>query len=657
MKHFYFPFGRKALLPFLLFTALAGTDCFAQRSFTVHGKVLDNVKKSPVEGAYVFLRNSSVGTITNRDGSFSLVIPGSVTAPELGISCMGYENKSIKNPGTGEKSLTVLLRAKTFNLEEVVIVPDTFLQGLLARAFRNIRVNYPESPVSSETFYRESMFGLPDSDLVYFNEGLFKVYTGSYQENPDVQAKLLKSIKHVTGSLDSSLSITNWNSGVFNFEFSDFVLLKREFINPRHFKDYEYTLRRITVFNNDSVYQIEFKPKTARAKFKGTLYIDAVSLAYIAGFYSFTEPYLQEGMSGRHRGARLSRDITTYYKKVGDKWVMFNFKYETSFFDKKVGRKLCKTAEALNTVKKFNATDETIPFEERYSGVFLHQAQSFDSASWDSTTTLVHDSAFTFRSDGSRIASLDSSYRKAKKTESQAGDRRRRRINLLSRFSAGADLLYTGYSNNISALRIGTGENQATVSPDTERSRDYVLSVKYYYALNKRWRLAYSAVLSSLTRGSYFSWSELGISYRRNIRKKHRPVFLVSELFFSRAAFGPGINPEGPVTVGGTTLEASDGDMYLLSRVLSCKYNTMLLLPLTRSLKLGLHCSLQFPVYYSNLIFQDTAKGFWSSLFGKTQLVQLSEDDTSPVFTGQERNSFFNIRFISFGAGIYWGGN
>jgi len=345
-------FAQKTLLTICACLLFIGA-CNAQNILKIQGKVIDSETRAPLEGVYVSILKTHRGTITNSDGAYQINIPDSVVKPELVFSYIGCENKLIRPKENPQSAKLIILKRRSFEFDEVIIVPDSFLQSLLRRAYNNIKNNYPVKPTNGQGFYRENMSQQPDNQLIYFNEGFFELYTGPYNEAPDLQSKLIKSSKHVVANLDSAIDTYRWQSGGIQFKLGDFVLMKEEFIDPAKYRQYQYRIKRQTIFNNDSVYEIEFLPKRSGARYNGVMYIETKSLAYVAAFYNFNKDFLQEGM-GLGISRRLSRSRKTYYQKIENKWVLREFIYQTSFKDGKSKQVYLKNIEGLNTVTNFD---------------------------------------------------------------------------------------------------------------------------------------------------------------------------------------------------------------------------------------------------------------------------------------------------------------
>jgi len=115
------------MLSFLL--ALSG---YAQETRTIKGKVTDSKDGMPLYGVSVFVENasisnstqqkgviqsSSLGTVTDFDGTFTLQINGNVKF--LRVTYIGYESTSLEV--TNQKNYNVSLKSETAELKEVVV--------------------------------------------------------------------------------------------------------------------------------------------------------------------------------------------------------------------------------------------------------------------------------------------------------------------------------------------------------------------------------------------------------------------------------------------------------------------------------------------------------------------------------------------------------
>src|SRR6185503_1605364 len=104
------------LFSLLLFLLVAGAPTAFAQERTVTGRVTD-AGKQPIVGATVTAKNSSVNTLTNSEGVFSIRIPSGVE--KLIISSVGFAPQEISVNGKTE--ITVTLNVSTAELSEVVV--------------------------------------------------------------------------------------------------------------------------------------------------------------------------------------------------------------------------------------------------------------------------------------------------------------------------------------------------------------------------------------------------------------------------------------------------------------------------------------------------------------------------------------------------------
>lgn len=107
---------------------LLSASLFAQNKLS--GRVLDQSGNTAIAGASVYFNNTSIGTITNEKGEFTIINP---INGELIISSVGYERLVHKlNPANlAGKSFTFKLAEKEATLRDVMILPDAMRKKYL----------------------------------------------------------------------------------------------------------------------------------------------------------------------------------------------------------------------------------------------------------------------------------------------------------------------------------------------------------------------------------------------------------------------------------------------------------------------------------------------------------------------------------------------
>ncbi|MBQ1693481.1 MAG: carboxypeptidase-like regulatory domain-containing protein, partial [Bacteroidales bacterium] len=91
-------------------------SAFAQTK-TISGTVVDELGQSVIGASVIVVGNSSVGTITDMDGKYTLSVPVGAT---LSVSFIGYSTQTIT---VGSESVyNVVLKEDTEFLEETVVI-------------------------------------------------------------------------------------------------------------------------------------------------------------------------------------------------------------------------------------------------------------------------------------------------------------------------------------------------------------------------------------------------------------------------------------------------------------------------------------------------------------------------------------------------------
>ncbi|MBA2744854.1 MAG: carboxypeptidase-like regulatory domain-containing protein [Flavisolibacter sp.] len=107
-------------LPYLLIAVLAlsfSLPAFAQG--TISGKIIDSETKLPLEGASVFAQNTTRGTVTDKEGNFSLAL--NKGGYEVVISFTGYTSRLINYEASSDRNFNLEMEKEDNSMSEVVI--------------------------------------------------------------------------------------------------------------------------------------------------------------------------------------------------------------------------------------------------------------------------------------------------------------------------------------------------------------------------------------------------------------------------------------------------------------------------------------------------------------------------------------------------------
>ncbi len=110
---------RIATLFYFLFISIIA---FSQSGYyTITGKVIDANTKAPMQAASVFAQNTTFGTATAADGTFTLWLPGG--GYDLAITFTGFqtETKRVSAADAADKNIVIEMKQQEKSMEEVAI--------------------------------------------------------------------------------------------------------------------------------------------------------------------------------------------------------------------------------------------------------------------------------------------------------------------------------------------------------------------------------------------------------------------------------------------------------------------------------------------------------------------------------------------------------
>jgi hypothetical protein len=110
----------RALLLIIILIISSSVVTFGQK--TIIGKVYNENTKETISYANIGVVNSNVGTISNLDGSFSIIIPNNLSNDSLTFSSLGYNRKvvSLRQLASG-KEYPISLTEKTTLLQTILV--------------------------------------------------------------------------------------------------------------------------------------------------------------------------------------------------------------------------------------------------------------------------------------------------------------------------------------------------------------------------------------------------------------------------------------------------------------------------------------------------------------------------------------------------------
>lgn len=306
----------------------------AQSSISIGGKVTASDDRQSIPGVSVSIFRKGVGTATNIDGLFALIIPAANLNDTLRISCIGFKTKqfpivSLKN---GEQ-LNIVLAKNNTELKEVNIAFYD-AQKIIQKAINRIPDNYINHPHIIRGFYR--MYTSNKDIPLQLSEAVFDVYNFGYADKRADMFKLIKARNEKNARDFAEIELGQKPNSVFEDDVVNHIYASG-FLNDAGLKKHDFKVRGIVDIKGYQAYEIDFKekPGVVDRSFRGRMFIDTKTYAFIYFDFGLSPSGLKELGDGKFAekslvrigdaNVELQKDHSKVsYQEVGNKWVLAN---------------------------------------------------------------------------------------------------------------------------------------------------------------------------------------------------------------------------------------------------------------------------------------------------------------------------------------------
>ncbi|GAB3313309.1 hypothetical protein GCM10027511_24530 [Hymenobacter humi] len=533
----------------------------AQGPIILRGRVVDAETHQPVPHAQVGVAGNRIGTSTNEDGRFALTIPVQFQREQLEVALLGYRKYARPLPPLPGPELQIELILSPAALGEVQVTASVV--GIVREAVARIPRNYAGRPTRLTGFYRESDND-PKGQPRYLVEGLLTVFKVPYQQRTDEGAVQIQQSRKVDLRADHPVRF-DWAGGPFIAHLADFVHARAQFIDPAQFRNYDYRLAPGSTYADRPVYVVAFGPRPGnrRARFAGRMYIDQDTYAFLGAEWHYTPTGLRSGI---HRAD--ARNLRVAYQPYAGRWHLKSVWWQTKYRPP-MGAPLQYFGEFLTTaIDTAQAGLPTYVERAQYHDVFLDNPVPYDSAFWQGHTTLLPPEAVQQALlDQQRQQRADSLFRPAAKATTTAPTQVEAKpgFRLLSRIrygiSAGAwPLGVPAAGLAVDYAPAGSGFRANGTAQVKAQGLTGWWSGEYLFDITDE--LAVRVATRHVFRQFSGDGWEAGLSYQRNLRPRHRPVFGRLGLAYTHQAVARSLgtfdNANGSFRVGGTTLKADE---------------------------------------------------------------------------------------------------
>jgi len=299
----------KYLCVFFILVQIISTSIHAQENSVITGKIINSEDKEPLPFASIRLKNHPIGTISNEEGEFDFYIPKSKRNDTLSISFIGFNSYEIPL-ALIDRKLEIVLKPSTNVLDEIILTEKDPLE-YIKKALERLPENYPQDDYQTLAYYREKF--IENGAVINKEEGVFKTYYPKAGDSADNQHQLLlykpeenpqqfqfmrewfeakqekrkkKAIKKGEEfdeeEYDSDMDMDlGGPESVIDLDINN---ERDNYLNPKHFKKYEYSFGDETSLNGERLVTINFKAKKTidHKKDSGKILINTEDFAIVS---------------------------------------------------------------------------------------------------------------------------------------------------------------------------------------------------------------------------------------------------------------------------------------------------------------------------------------------------------------------------------------
>jgi hypothetical protein len=247
------------------------------------GTILDSKTRNELIFASITVSGTSISTISNSEGKFSIKIPNEKQHLSLIISFLGYKNKVVPiGDLKPEKNLLYLEPSDTI-LEEVV-VKMTDAKQIFLGVLKNRSQNYGDSPIQMTGFYRETI--RKRRTYVSLSESILSIQKQAFSSDLQDEINLFKGRKNADYT---KLDTVNFKlqGGPYSALYIDLIKYPRFIFSEDAFDIYDFNIEDITQIDDNQVLVLAFKqkPSIESPLYYGKMFIDVKSLAIVSASF------------------------------------------------------------------------------------------------------------------------------------------------------------------------------------------------------------------------------------------------------------------------------------------------------------------------------------------------------------------------------------
>ena len=331
------------------------------------GEVLNITTNEPLESANIMVQNTNISTITNSEGDFLLKIPNENLDSSILISHLGHVSRLIKIANLSKEDNKIELSTKVTDLNAISLLTYTDAGALVNAVFSNKANNNPRQATLMTAFYRETI--KRRNRNVSLTEAVVNLYKQSYSNTSKDIVTLNKARKSTDYRRLDTVTV-KLQGGPYSTLYVDIMKYPEYIFTSESIGDYQFNFLAPSAINGRPVYVVNFNQREniLEPLYKGTLYIDAESLALTNAYYSLnldkTRNIDNLFVKKKPRDVKVTPTIASYKVDYSEKDGIWQYSYGSAELSFKVSKK----GKLFNSVFTLSAEMAVTDWEQNTSG-------------------------------------------------------------------------------------------------------------------------------------------------------------------------------------------------------------------------------------------------------------------------------------------------
>lgn len=275
---------KRILLLALLALLPAALPAQTDPLLTVSGIVRDENGRLPFVA--VTIKDTTLGTITNEDGYFSLKIPDTDREITVVVTHVGYYSSSTTLKAREAAGMRIFLKPFQNMLDPAMVISKD-PEKLVREALKAVPFNYPSHPVLQKGFYRET--ARKGSKYISVSEAVIDMYKYAYSHPSDYdRVEILKGRRLMSQKSTDTLAVKLQGGPLLALSL-DVVKNTGDLFFEEDLPAYKYFMENPTVIEQKPVFVVKMEPKDRNDRYPlyyAKVYIDKATLAIMRVEYS-----------------------------------------------------------------------------------------------------------------------------------------------------------------------------------------------------------------------------------------------------------------------------------------------------------------------------------------------------------------------------------